>query len=106
MRWDVREKLIKVAKGKRTIYFSELGSEFGINTRQVGKVVGEISIYEREHCRPLLSAVVIRKDTGMPGKGFWEGPTYEQACKRGVGKQDFWESELIKAYNYWQRHDP
>ena len=105
MRWDIREKLIRVAKDKKTICYSELGSEFGINARQVGEVVGEISIYERRQDHPLLSAVVVLKNMGIPSKGFWEGPTYEQARKRGVSKQDFWKSELNRVYDYWQRHD-
>ena len=102
MREDIREKLIKVAKGKKTIYYSELG----INRRWVGEIVGDISIYEREQGRPLLSAVVVRKDTKMPGEGFW-GLTYEtQSAKTGVDRRNFWKSELNKVYNYWQKHDP
>ena len=105
MRWDIREKLIKVAKDKKTICYSELGVEFGISTRHVGKVVGEISLFESQQGRPLLSALVVLKNRGMPSEGFWKGPSYEQARKRGIGKEDFWESELKKAYDYWQRHD-
>ena len=58
-----------------------------------------------EQSRPLLSAVVVRKDTKMPGEGFW-GLTYEaQSAKTGGDRRNFWESELNKVYGYWQRHD-
>ena len=105
MRWDVRERLIKVAKDKKTICYSELGGEFGISLMLVGKVVGDISVFESQQCRPLLSAVVVSKNTGIPSKGFWGGPTYEKARKKGVSRQDFWKSELNRVYDYWQRHD-
>ncbi len=106
MREDIRKKLIKVAEDKKLISYGELGSEFGIHAINVGKLVGEISLFESHHCRPLLSAVVINATTRVPSPGFWKGPTYLEAHRKGIGKLDFWEYELNRVYDYWQRHDP
>jgi len=98
--------LIEVAKERTVITYSELMERLdGPGRAYIGEVVGQISKNESQEKHPLLSAVVVLKNRGMPSEGFWEGPSYEQARKRGVGKEDFWESELKKAYDYWQRHD-
>ena len=106
MRWDIRAKLIKVAKDKKLISYGELGSEFGIQAINVGKLVGEISLFESRHCRPLLSAVVINGTTKVSGPGFWKRPSYLVAYRKGIGKLDFWKDEMNKVYDYWERQDP
>ena len=52
----------------------------------------------------MLSAVVIRKDWGMPGDGFFE-------CAKNLGyfvgnkgeeKKIFWQNEIKKVYREWR----
>ncbi len=104
---NVRPILIEVAKKRTVTTYSELMERLdGPGRAYIGEVVGEVSIIESREERPLLSAVVVRKDTKMPGEGFW-GLTYEtQSAKSEVDRRNFWESELNKVYDYWQRHDP
>ena len=40
--------------------------------QQVGHLVGEISEDEHNAGRPMLSALVVEKDTGMPSSGFYD----------------------------------
>jgi len=69
----------------------------------VGQKLDEVNRAERAVGRPLLSAVVIGKETNTPGAGFF-------ACARELGlysgKDDleFWISELNRVHDYWSRH--
>ena len=102
-----RPILIEVAKKKTLITYNDLMTRLrGPGRAYIGEIVGEISILESQQKHPLLSAVIVRKDTKIPGEGFW-GLTYKtQSAKTGVGRRNFWVSELNKVYDYWQRHDP
>jgi len=70
---------------------------------EIGHITGEINEYEHRHGRPMLSAVVVTKDTGMPGGGFFvlasslgkfNGDSEQE-------KRTFLESELEEVYNTW-----
>ena len=82
---EIYMTLIKRAIEKRTIYYSELACKVNMRMgkavlpEKAGQLVSTsavildvISHYEHLCGRPLLSAIVIRKDTKMPGNGFWE----------------------------------
>jgi hypothetical protein len=62
-------------------------------------------INDREHAadRPLLSAVVVAKKTGIPGVGFF---TYARGLGLHTGTDDraYWQVELQKVRDYWSRH--
>lgn len=67
----------------------------------IGQILAEVSSYEYAHGRPLLSALVVRKDSGRPGKGFTE-------LVRSFGKHivpaqemDFWRNEVMRVIAYW-----
>ena len=67
-------------------------------------LLGQINVLEHEEGRPLISAVVVSKDTGEPGVGFWNlaegvgfkiGDTIEQ-------REAFWLDALADVY--WSSH--
>src|SRR5689334_10258466 len=103
------EKLREVARAGRTISYWDIApaGEVDCNNEYFASLVGlkldEVNRIEHAAGRPLLSAVVIAKDTGMPGRGFF-------ACGRELGvysgKDDlaFWVSELKRVHDYWSRH--
>ncbi|MGH8009989.1 MAG: hypothetical protein ACREQ3_23590, partial [Candidatus Binatia bacterium] len=68
----------------------------------VGRLLDEINHAESAEGRPLLSAVVIGKDSNMPGSGFF-------ACARDLrrysGRDDlaFWLAELRRVHDYWSQ---
>jgi hypothetical protein len=45
-----------------------------INRGTIGRIVGEVSVQVSQMINPSIypSAIVVRKDTGRPGDGFWE----------------------------------
>ena len=70
---------------------------------ETGHMLREICDYEHKHNRPMLSAIVVRKTEGSPGKGFFE-------LARGLGKltsvfrrdeDAFWRDELTAVYDTW-----
>jgi hypothetical protein len=61
-------------------------------------MLGGISGYEKECGRPLLSSVVVLKDTKMPGQGFFYFNETE------MSDEEFWFKEIKKVWNYWNKH--
>ena len=102
-------KLIRTAQKRGTIYYGDVAKIMKLPTRgeymsnETGWILGEISEWEHNEGRPLLSAVVIRKDIGMPGDGFFR--LARQLGKfQGQGEQDFWHNELRDVYNMWSKN--
>jgi hypothetical protein len=77
---DVRGALLKAARGHRTLTYGFLMRKFHLSRGAPGGrgVVGVISDVDRREAKkgaPGFAAIVVRKDTGYPGGGFfcWEG---------------------------------
>jgi len=69
MRQDIRNRLIETARAGEVIFYRELGIGRG---RAAGTILEEISDYEWNQGRPLLTAIVANKAKGMPSPGFWQ----------------------------------
>jgi len=100
MREDIRTRLIEVARAGEVVFYQELDIGRG---RALGTILGEISDYESNQGRPLLSAVAVSKVKGMPNPGFWGVPGIPPNL---TDKQRpiFWAREVLKVINYWQSH--
>jgi|SRR5665811_1123287 len=105
----VREELILVATSGETIYYKCLGiriaPELHVLTfsKAVSPILDAINRAEHKACRPLLSAVVVRKDSGQPGKGF-----FTSARKLGphsdTSDEDFWQIQIARVHDRWRNH--
>ena len=80
MRDDVRRELLRAAGERRTVTYGFLMRKFRISRgapggKGIAGVIGEIDRHEEQKGAPGFAAIVIRKDTGHPGGGFftWEG---------------------------------
>jgi hypothetical protein len=75
LRKDVRRRLLRAAKEGKTITYGHLMKSFGLTrgrgARGVVQVIGEIDDHERSHGGPGFAAMVVRKDTGFPGGGYF-----------------------------------
>ncbi|MEV7567834.1 hypothetical protein [Streptomyces tanashiensis] len=72
--------------------------------RTMFPALGNISAYEAERGRPLLSALVVAQGSGTPGPGF-----AEMAQHLGVNVRDpeeYWAEELAAVVRFWSTHDP
>jgi hypothetical protein len=71
---------------------------------EIGRILGEISEYEYKHNRPLLSAIVLSKGSGVEGNGFYKlcenlGITNNWKLLR---ENDFSIKEIRKAHDFWR----
>ena len=113
----VRDELIEIAKSAnpKLITYLELGvrvdpdgerergpipntrhSMFGFN-----EVLGHISMYEVEHGRPMITALVVQRETGTPGEGF-----SKLARHLGFESEDpiaFWQRECAEVNEFGVR---
>jgi len=80
LRDDVRRELLRAASDGKTVTYGLLMRKFRISRGAPGGkgivgVIGEIDRHEARKGAPGFAAMVVRKDTGFPGGGFftWEG---------------------------------
>ncbi|MEU2182480.1 hypothetical protein [Streptomyces thermolilacinus] len=66
--------------------------------------LGHISVYEHQHGRPLLSALVISKATGRPGNGFAD--LASQLGFEHAEEDEFWEHQVGEVVRFWSADDP
>ena len=103
MHQSLYQKLKEVARSRDKIAYSELAKSVHLNRRRLGLPLEEICRYEHEQDRPMLSAVAVYKQSGMPAK-----PFFDLAHTLGVYKGDndvqFFTDELCKVHDYWSFH--
>ena len=76
MREDVRRELLRAAASCRTVTYGFLMKKFGLSRgRGIVRAIGEFDGDEAKKGAPGFASIVVRKDTGYPGGGFfcWEG---------------------------------
>ncbi len=102
----VYEKLIQVAKARKTIGYIELGKIADVTVdgedgaRDLGFLLDAIADQEFAAGRPLLAVVVVSEKTNMPGGGL-----FKYARRKGLQKTDdltYFATELNRVYDYWK----
>lgn len=113
----IREILIDVARRKGVINYSRLVKRAGLESKydfiknpyqrvEFGCLLGNISAYEYENNRPMISSVVVSNETSMPGAGFFDlvtgltGKTFADWNE----KERFAMDELNRTHSYWSAH--
>lgn len=114
----------RARNGKMIFYselevYNELQTRFGDGVRTViGLVVGACSEGELRNGRPPISAIVVTKDTGYPGQGFYgltdtpQGIAYDIWEGKGIKGEaipmaiqakrlSFWEQEVREVHTFW-----
>jgi hypothetical protein len=71
--------------------------------RGLGDVLGNVSVFEHEHDRPLISALVVQAGTHQAGDGFYRGLLRNRLGIQLLPDQEraFWREEIRKAVTYW-----
>ena len=104
---EVRATLVERARHRALITYSELARNVtGVELPTEGWsghlfwLLGQIAMDEAQAGRPLLSALVVRKQEGTPGLGF-----FQAAGNAGIGdgteSEALWVQEFIKAHRYY-----
>lgn len=103
------EILKEVARHGRITYYADISPQFGLDManqqdrNEIGALLGEISTYEKNQGRPLLSVVVIHRDNNVPGLGFFN-LARELNVYNGADDVLFFIQELRRVHDYWQNH--
>lgn len=106
---QIYEKLKEVARKVTVTYYSDIAPMAGLDMNlpndryEIGAMLDDINRHERELGRPMLSAVVVHKESLMPGQGFF---TLARALGLFVGndRDKFYIQELRKVHDYWASH--
>ena len=101
----VRQKLIQTARKKDTVTYSDVGGWLGWSgqaLRAVGRhLLDPVAQYEHDHCRPDLTVLVVRADTGEPGEGHGDLPMQWGLLLEGEDRLQYWRFELRRVYACW-----
>jgi hypothetical protein len=95
---EIIEMLKGVARGGKVIYYGEVASTAGLNLkggwgrREVGKMLHQICQDEVSQGHPMLGSVVIRKDSRMPGKGYFQVAKETGLFKGNSDEDNYWSS--------------
>lgn len=109
----IYEKLKEIARNRSKIHYNELATLFGLpfetsdDRNKLYQKLGDISAFEVENGRPMLSAVVVHEPSfdklQMPGEGFFK-LAIELGRWDGKGKKEkFFYDEIKKVWDYWSK---
>lgn len=108
LRAEMRAILIKLARQRETITYSELAAQ--LQTAYIhyrapafGEILRIIAEDETEAGRPSLATLVVTKATGRPGDGY-----FKHAGAEGEDVSDpeaYWQARFRAVCDYWQAHD-
>src|SRR5512141_2862155 len=107
----LRDKLIETAKARDTVTYGEVAPLAGLDLSRpddrelVAGLLREICLHEHQQGRPLLAAIVVHKDDGNPGRGFYKLAELLDRYAGGDAKSDraFLEEEQERVWDYWTR---
>ena len=96
--YDLAEKMIEVSCASETIFYSQLSKHIDgyITERNLGIPLDEINDICHELNLPMISSVVIKIDTGIPGSGYFE--LYKRLYGNLLNADKEWRNELQKVY--------
>jgi hypothetical protein len=73
---------------------------------KIAEILGEISTFEHENGRPMLSAIVVLAGIGYPGEGFYtlarQLGTYHGHAD--LDEMEFFVKETKRVFNYWKNN--
>lgn len=109
----VRSHLIEIARKGKTITYQELSDQckLGLIMRdseyaraEIGHILGDISVFEYNNGRPIISSLVISKGDNYQGDGFYK--LCEQlgfgSWKKLRGDITFEIGQMNASYDFWK----
>ena len=108
----IRAKLIQAAERGELVYYSDLALATGREMKgphwavHLGRILGQISAEEVEAGRPMLSAIVVSRDSKLPGEGFFNLGQELHRVDAGEDEAAFAGRQMRRVYEYWQTLTP
>jgi hypothetical protein len=106
MNKKIYNKLIEVAKKGTVIYETDIARVAGYNLdlpherREMGRDLDEINSNELGQGRPVLSSVIVQRETLMPGRRFFDY-CRDAGLLKTEDEDEFYIREQRKAYVFW-----
>jgi hypothetical protein len=104
MHQTIYNRLKEAARKKELVTYKELAAAAGLDwdrnygqCRQIFSILRDICIAEVKQGRPMLSAIAVRQDTGMPGAGFF-ALARKLDCYQGETDNSFWLAERDEVF--------
>jgi hypothetical protein len=102
---EIRQLIIETAKAKQLITYSELTGMLQTayvhyHSHVLTRMLIDIGSEERAAGRPLLPALVIAKQSGRPGPGYFKLAPGEDEVGDPIQE---WEQEVQRVYHYWSQ---
>lgn len=103
---EIRQILIEVAKARRVITYSELTAMLQTayvhyHSHILVQLLTEIGSEEAQAGRAILPALVVTKQTGMPGAGFFM--IADDRDNNHSDPEAYWRDALEKVYEQWDK---
>lgn len=110
----VRSYLIAKARTGELVGYG-LAKELHLPLQGCPQILGRVSEIEHKEGRPLLSAIVVGKNSGLPGQRFfglpgipeglqWRGPDEQVSDDVLEGRRRFAKLEQARVFHYWWEH--
>lgn len=97
---QARGYLLKAAREHRTVPYNEIMNRLG-GRGYVGQVLDQLNVEENAQHRPLLSAIVVRKDVRRSSHGFFD---LVRRLRPGVttgNDQAVWQAECERIWKHY-----
>ena len=103
---EMRRTLVEVAEARTTITYGELVARvapgrLSARSAGLGVLLGEICAIEDAERGIMLGSVVVRADSGIPGKGY-----FRHAAELGRNIREpsvFWQAEVERVWDSYAR---
>lgn len=105
----VCDRLVEAASRRQTVSYTAAGAWVGLSMespahrQRLGQILDRVNLHEHEAGRPLLSALVVYADTGIPGRGFFDLATRLGHHRPGDDDVLYWTWECERLYAEWSR---
>lgn len=107
MHREIYEELQRVAREQDVTTYEPIAQLADLDMRrqedrnEIGRLLGEISTYEHEQGRPLLSAVVHLQEQNRPGVGFFTLARQLGLLQADGDEDAFWNDEVRRVWQAW-----
>ncbi len=105
----IYEELKRVAKLQETTTYSDIAPLASLDMADpadrdaISLLLGQISTYERQQGRPMLTAIVIHREDNIPGPGFFELARHLGRLREGDDKLAFFCHEVASVHQTWSK---
>mgnify|MGYP001577837557 CR=1 FL=1 len=104
----IYEELKRIAGRQETTTYSaiaplaNLDMDNPAHREEMRQLLGKISTYEHQQGRPMLTAIVVRKEDNIPGHGFFELAQHLGLMRPGADLVAFFCNEVARVHATWK----